>query len=73
MQQAVSELRTLLERFANGMSLGVIGDAMQALYRDAQQDEDLKEWFRSVDRYVRKVSTFSSDSVSHWMLRASYQ
>lgn len=55
MQQAVSELRTLLERFANGMSLGVIGDAMQALYRDAQQDEDLKEWFRSVDRYVRKV------------------
>ena len=56
MKQATSELRTLLERFANGQSLDTIGDAIQTLYRDAQQDEELRNWFKSVDAYVRKVS-----------------
>ena len=55
MQQATSELRTLLERFANGKSLSIIGDAMQQLYKDAQQDEELRQWFRDVDAYTRKV------------------
>ena len=55
LQQATSELRTLLERFANGMSLGVIGEAMRVLYDDAQKDDELKNWFRSVDGYTRKV------------------
>ena len=55
LQEAMSELRTLLERFANGMSMAVIGDAMQALWEDAQKDEELREWFRSVDAYMRKV------------------
>ena len=50
------ELRTLLERFANGMSLDVIGDAMRALYNDAQQDEELRDWFRQCDQYARRVS-----------------
>lgn len=56
LQQATSELRTLLERFANGMSMDVIGDAMHALWEDAQKDEELRDWFRSVDAYLRKVS-----------------
>ncbi|CDO71185.1 hypothetical protein BN946_scf184845.g55 [Trametes cinnabarina] len=55
LQQATSELRTLLERFANGKSLSIIGDAMQQLYNDAQQDEELRQWFRDVDSYTRKV------------------
>ncbi|THH17056.1 hypothetical protein EUX98_g9201 [Antrodiella citrinella] len=55
LQQATSELRTLLERFANGMSLGVIGDAMRVLYDDAQRDESLRDWFKGVDSYIRKV------------------
>ncbi|PSS29844.1 hypothetical protein PHLCEN_2v2659 [Hermanssonia centrifuga] len=55
LQQATSELRTLLERFANGMSMDVIGDAMHDLWQDAQNDEDLRNWFRSVDAYIRKV------------------
>ncbi|KAI1788073.1 hypothetical protein LXA43DRAFT_974992 [Ganoderma leucocontextum] len=54
-KQATSELRTLLERFANGRSLGTIGEAIQTLYDDAQQDEELRNWFCSVDTYVRKV------------------
>ncbi|KAI0077531.1 hypothetical protein K474DRAFT_1661627 [Panus rudis PR-1116 ss-1] len=55
LQQATSELRTLLERFANGMSLSVIGEAMRVLNEDAKQDEELRNWFSSVDSYVRKV------------------
>ena len=55
-KEATSELRTLLERFANGRSLGTIGEAMQMLYDDAQQDEELRNWFRSIDTYVHKVS-----------------
>lgn len=57
LQQATSELRTLLERFANGMSLSVIGDAMKVLYEDSKQDEELRDWFRAVDSYVRKVGS----------------
>ncbi|KAI0781790.1 hypothetical protein C8Q75DRAFT_790036 [Abortiporus biennis] len=55
LQQATSELRTLLERFANGMSLGIIGDAMHVLYDDAKKDEELRNWFKGVDSYTRKV------------------
>ncbi|OJT01692.1 hypothetical protein TRAPUB_7748 [Trametes pubescens] len=55
LQQATSELRTLLERFANGKSLSLIGDAMQQLYRDAQEDAELRQWFSDVDTYTRKV------------------
>ncbi|KAI0674595.1 hypothetical protein C8Q78DRAFT_1117563 [Trametes maxima] len=55
LRQATNELRTLLERFANGKNLSIIGDAMQQLYQDAQQDEELRQWFRRVDSYIRKV------------------
>lgn len=51
----MSELRTLLERFANGMSLDVIGDAVRALYDDSQKDEDLRRWFQDVNNFVREV------------------
>ncbi|QRW17273.1 hypothetical protein RhiXN_05275 [Rhizoctonia solani] len=49
------ELRTLLERFANGQSMDPILDATGALWDDAQKDEGLRAWFRKMDEYVRKV------------------
>ena len=55
MQQALGELRTLLERFANGMSMEVVGNAIQALYEDSKSDPELKQWFNDCDTYVRKV------------------
>ncbi|KAI0328370.1 hypothetical protein GY45DRAFT_1005773 [Cubamyces sp. BRFM 1775] len=55
LQTSMRELRTLLERFANGRSLDTIGDAMRALYDDAQQDERLRHWFRDVDEFVREA------------------
>ncbi|KAH9851443.1 hypothetical protein C2E23DRAFT_732995 [Lenzites betulinus] len=55
LQTSLREIRTLLERFANGRSLDTIGDAMRALYDDAQQDERLRHWFRDVDEFVREA------------------
>ncbi|KAG8696444.1 hypothetical protein FRC08_007147, partial [Ceratobasidium sp. 394] len=55
LQLATRELRTLLERFANGRSMDPILDATGQLWDDAQNDEDLKNWFRKLDDYVRRV------------------
>ena len=55
LKTSLNEIRTLLERFANGRSLSTIGDAMRALYEDSQQDERLRHWFHDVDEYVREV------------------
>ncbi|GLB36910.1 putative protein of unknown function (DUF4449) [Lyophyllum shimeji] len=55
LQQALSELRTLLERFANGKSMDDILDAFGALADDARRDKELRDWFGAVDGYIRKV------------------
>lgn len=55
LQQATAELRELLERFANGRSMkGMLG-AMEVLADDARKDEELREWFSEMDRFIRKV------------------
>lgn len=48
------QLKTLLERFANSTSADDLIDSINALYRDADRDPELKGWFRNMDRYVRK-------------------
>ena len=55
LRQATTELRTLLERFANGQSISGIENATRALYTDAQNDQELRAWFGELDEYVRKV------------------
>jgi hypothetical protein len=52
---ATTELRTLLERFANGKSLDGIINAAQRLSDDAQNDPDLKRWFDELDLYAKKT------------------
>ncbi|KIM39008.1 hypothetical protein M413DRAFT_447366 [Hebeloma cylindrosporum] len=52
---AVTELRTLLERFANNISMDIIFDAANVLIDDSRRDPDLREWFKAVDHYIRKV------------------
>ncbi|KAI5479947.1 hypothetical protein MNV49_002237 [Pseudohyphozyma bogoriensis] len=54
-QAAETELRTLLERFANGQSSQPIFDSVNQLYTDAKNDEELRAWFRKLDGYVRRV------------------
>ncbi|KAH7100372.1 hypothetical protein BKA62DRAFT_706845 [Auriculariales sp. MPI-PUGE-AT-0066] len=55
LQQATNELRTLLERFANNKSLDDVINAAQRLWEDAQNDEELRDWWHRVDRYIRRT------------------
>jgi hypothetical protein len=54
LQTTEKYLQTLLERFANNTSLDDLIDAINSIYRDADNDPQLKNWFRSVDTYIRK-------------------
>jgi len=51
----MKEIRVLLERFANGMSLDIIIDAINDLIQDARSDEAFRNWFMRMDSYSRKV------------------
>lgn len=53
-QQAYTEFKTLLERFADGRSMDSIFDAVNALYTDADNDSELRHWFNQLSQYVRK-------------------
>ncbi|KAF8639373.1 hypothetical protein AX17_001529 [Amanita inopinata Kibby_2008] len=55
LKRAIDELRTLLERFANGQSLNVIMDSIDVLIDDARRDEKLRAWFQDIDQYMRRV------------------
>ncbi len=50
----LTSIKTLLERFANSTSADDLVDSINAIYRDADKDPELKGWFKSLDRYVRK-------------------
>ncbi|OAX34933.1 hypothetical protein K503DRAFT_774020 [Rhizopogon vinicolor AM-OR11-026] len=55
LKAATSELRELLERFANGHSMDGIFDACHVLIDDARRDEEFKDWFRHLNSFMRKV------------------
>ncbi|KAL8760178.1 MAG: hypothetical protein Q9199_000200 [Rusavskia elegans] len=50
----LTQIKTLLERFANYTSADDMVDAVNAVYRDADKDPELKNWFKSINGYVRK-------------------
>ncbi|KAJ5138565.1 uncharacterized protein N7515_003413 [Penicillium bovifimosum] len=53
--QAVQyNLRTLIERFANNTSLDAFFDSLNTIYRDAEKDPELRNWFKNVDTLIRK-------------------
>jgi len=54
LQQAETDLKTLIERFANSTSLDDLFDSINQIYRDADRDPELKGWFRKIDRFIRK-------------------
>jgi len=54
LQNAEKSLKVLLERFANNTSADDLVEAINDIYRDADRDPELKNWFRSVDAYIRK-------------------
>ncbi|KAK3322207.1 hypothetical protein B0H66DRAFT_574522 [Apodospora peruviana] len=52
--QAEGDLKTLIERFANGTSSDDLWDSINTIYDDADKDPDLKNWFQSMNRYIRR-------------------
>ncbi|KAM0253809.1 hypothetical protein ACHAP5_000388 [Fusarium lateritium] len=51
---AERDLRTIIERFANGTSTEDLWEAIGQIYRDADNDRELKDWFKSMDSYIRR-------------------
>lgn len=52
--RAETNLRTLIERFANFTSADDLFDSLNQIYRDADRDPELKGWFRNLNTYVRR-------------------
>ncbi|KAJ5504163.1 hypothetical protein N7463_007037 [Penicillium fimorum] len=53
--QAVQyNLRTLIERFANHTSLDGFFESLNTIYRNADRDPELRNWFTNVDNLIRK-------------------
>lgn len=51
---AETDLKILIERFANSTSSDDLTDALNAVYHDADRDPELKGWFKHLDIYIRK-------------------
>lgn len=50
----LTEFKTLIERFANSTSSDDLFDSINQIYRDADQDPELKGWFKKIDAFIRK-------------------
>ena len=51
---AEADLKLLIERFANGTSTDDLWQSINQLYVDADNDPELKDWFKAMDGYVRR-------------------
>ncbi|GAO13492.1 uncharacterized protein UV8b_05758 [Ustilaginoidea virens] len=51
---AEADLRTLIERFANGTSTSALWESIGQIYKDADRDPELKDWFKQMDTFVRR-------------------
>ncbi|KAK3721493.1 hypothetical protein LTR37_003049 [Vermiconidia calcicola] len=49
-----TDLRLILERFANNTSFDDLFDAINQIYRDADKDPELKNFFKNMNRYIRR-------------------
>ena len=70
LRHAVSELRQLLERFANGQTMHLIFDSIDALNDDARRDEEFRAWFKRLNIFIRKVCRFIVCSCTSMTLRS---
>lgn len=50
----LTNIKTLLERFANSTSADDLLDSINQIYKDADRDPELKGWFRQLNQYVHK-------------------
>jgi len=50
----LTKIKTLIERFANSTSSDDFFDALNQIYRDADNDPELRRFFQDVNRFIRK-------------------
>lgn len=53
-KSALTKIKTLIERFANSTSTDDFFDALNQIYRDADQDPELRSFFQDVNKFIRK-------------------
>ncbi|THC99081.1 hypothetical protein EYZ11_001477 [Aspergillus tanneri] len=53
-QAMETNLRVLIERFANSTSLDDFFDSLETIYQDADKDPELKGWFKNINTFIRK-------------------
>jgi hypothetical protein len=51
----LTNLKTLLERFANNTSFDDLIESINQVYKDADQDPELKNWFTRINHFIRKT------------------
>jgi len=49
------QLRTLLERFANDKSMDGMQDALDQIYSDSRNDQELRRWFTRLNEYAHRA------------------
>lgn len=54
LKAAEDDLRTLIERFANGTSTSDLWASISQIYKDADKDQELRGWFKNMDSYIRR-------------------
>jgi hypothetical protein len=52
--QAETDLKTLIERFANGTSTDDLWASINTIYEDADRDPQLRNWFKALNQYIRR-------------------
>ncbi|KAL6704318.1 hypothetical protein ACN47E_008382 [Coniothyrium glycines] len=55
LKTAEADLKTLLERFANNTSADDLIDSIRQIYKAADQDPELKNWFKRVNALIHKT------------------
>ncbi|EMR72457.1 hypothetical protein UCREL1_486 [Eutypa lata UCREL1] len=51
---AEADLKTLIERFANGTSSDDLWSSIKTIYDDSDRDPELKGWFKAINQYIRR-------------------
>lgn len=54
LSEAEEDLKTLIERFANGTSTDNLWSSINEMYRLADSDQELHSWFSKVDSFLRR-------------------
>lgn len=47
-------MKTLIERFANGTSTDDLWASINTIYQDADKDQELRNWFKSMNSFIRR-------------------